>query len=101
MSEFYHICTSICVIAAIACLIGLVITFDPIGYVITLVKKKTPARRIRKARKTIERYNVSEVLTENERKAIVLEYLEDAVLIVTRWACCDVGGVTNDQEAQV
>ena len=84
MSEFYRILTSICVIAAIACLVGLVITFDPIGYIITIVRRKTPERRIRKARATIERYNVSEVLTENERKAIVLEYLQDAGLIVTR-----------------
>lgn len=84
MNEFYRICTSICVIAAISCLIGLVITFDPVGYIITLVKRNAPARRIRKARRTIERYDVSEVLTESERKAIVLEYLQDAGLIVTR-----------------
>ena len=86
MSEFYRILTSICVIAFIACLIGLVITFDPLGWAIDRIRRGVPERRIRRARQTIERYDLDRVLTDNERKAIVLEYLQDAGLIVTKGA---------------
>ena len=84
MSEFYRILTSICVIAFIACLIGLAVTFDPLGWLISRIRDGIPQRRIRRARQTIERYDLDRVLTENERKAVVLEYLQDAGLIVTR-----------------
>lgn len=84
MNEFYRICTSICVIAAISCLIGLLITYDPIGWVIGHIRKGLPERRIRSARRTIERYNAERVLTDAERSAIVLEYLRDNGMIVTR-----------------
>ena len=86
MSEFYRICTSIFVIAGIACLIGLLITFDPLGWLIERIRRGVPERRIRRARQTIERYDLDRVLTDNERKAIVLEYLEDTGLIVTKGA---------------
>ena len=86
MSEFYRICTSIAVIAFIACLIGLLITFDPLGWLIGRIRRGVPERRIRRARQTIERYDLDRVLTDNERKAIVLEYLEDTGMIVTKGA---------------
>ena len=86
MSEFYRILTSICVIAFFACLIGLVITFDPLGWLIGRIRKGVPERRIRRARQTIERYDLDRVLTDNERKAIVFEYLEETGLIVTKGA---------------
>lgn len=85
MSEFYQICTSICVVIAVGLAIGLWITFEPIGSLVGQIKKRVPEYRIRRARKTIERYNVDRVLSDAERSAIVLEYLQDhGMLLVSR-----------------
>jgi len=80
MSEFYMTLTIICF--AIAALIGLALlaTFDLSG----AARQHREARQIRAARKTIERYNLDRVLTEAERKAVVLEYLNDTGKVLTR-----------------
>lgn len=84
MSEFYTVLTALCVIIAVFLFIGLVITFDPIGSLISLLRRKLPERRIRRARQTIERYNLDRVLTASERSAVVLEYLRDNNMIVQK-----------------
>ena len=89
MSEFYTVLTALCVIITVCLLIGLAITFDPIGSLITMLRRKLPERRIRRARQTIERYNLDRVLTASERSAVVLEYLRDNGMIVQR------GGATK------
>lgn len=80
MSEFYMTLTTICF--SIAALIGLTLlaTFDLTG----AARQRREARQIRAARRTIERYNLDRVLTDNERKAVVLEYLNDTGKVLTR-----------------
>lgn len=84
MDEFYTVLTAICVIILVCLIIGMVITFDPIGSLVSLLRQKLPERRIRRARQTIERYNLDRVLTDNERKAVVLEYLAETGKVLTK-----------------
>lgn len=85
MSEAYQVLTALVVIILVCLVIGLAITFDPIGNLVEVIRKRLPEGRIRRARKTIERYNVDRVLTDSERSAIVLEYLQDnGMLLVSR-----------------
>lgn len=80
MSEFYTALTIICF--SIAGMIGLTLlaTFDLSG----AARQWKEARQIRAARRTIERYNLDRVLTENERKAVVLEYLAETGKVLTK-----------------
>ena len=80
MNDFYFALTIICF--AIAVLIGLALlaTFDLSG----AARQRKEARKIRAARRTIERYNLDRVLTEAERKAVVLEYATENGMILTR-----------------
>ena len=80
MNETYAILTMI--VFSIAALIGLALiaTFDLSG----AARQRREARQIRAARQTIERYNLDRVLTENERKAIVAEYLAESGMVANR-----------------
>ena len=83
MSEAYQVLTALVVIILVFLVLGLVVTFDPIGSLVEVIRKRLPEGRIRRARKTIERYNVDRVLTDSERSAIVLEYLQDHGMLVS------------------
>ena len=83
MSEAYQVLTALVVIILVFLVLGLVVTFDPIGSLVEVIRKRLPEGRIRRARKTIERYNVERVLTDSERSAIVLEYLQDHGMLVS------------------
>lgn len=90
MSEFYQILTSLAVIIAVSLFVGLIVTFSPIEQCVKIVRfliKKNKDRRIRSARQTVERYQPSAVLTESEIKALVLEYLDENKMIVTKGGC--------------
>ena len=90
MSEFYQVLTSVCVIITFTLFIALVFTFSPVEHCVKLIKalgRKNKDRRIRSARQTVERYQPSAVLTENEIKALVLEFLDENQMIVNRGGC--------------
>lgn len=82
MAEFYSMMTFIFIAAGVFIFALFLLTFD-VGVMFTALKEKRKKRAISRARKAIEKYNPEAVLTENERKAIVLEFLDERQMFVT------------------
>ena len=80
MNEFYTTLTSITVVIIICLAVGLLITFDPLARIVRgmqHLKRWRVTRQIRKVRRVIDRYTPSVILTENEKKSVVLDYLKE------------------------